>query len=490
MLQRTVNGRYRLIKQIGVGGFGLTFLAEDLHLASRPKCVVKQLKPPATDAASLTLANRLFQQEAEVLYRLGAHPQIPSLIAHFKEEGEFFLVQEFIRGNTIGEEFASAPLLDQGQTMRLIGQVLEILSFVHGENVIHRDIKPANLIRKSSDGAVFLIDFGAVKQVRSLPNDLQHSTFSTLAIGSHGYMPAEQMAGRPNFASDLYALGLIAVEALSTHKPLDLRRNNVTNEIIWAPKTDVDPEFQHFVSRLIKYDFRQRFYSAREALHALNVIAGRAGFFRGPTVQSPNQFAPPEITVSPGSVTGDPVEVPPTVIVTTRVGQSAQSWQTVKPVSPNLAAFVPPESDEMSKGAKFGVFFGLIALLVAGFFVASRSVVTGYQTAKKDSEAVSSSPPPKSAPQTPSTALSTSDGSALLFEEALNQAREADKMSRGATTQHEWKMIGGKYERAYRLLASIREGTAFYEKAQGRIAEFKQHSDNAFEKSRTLVAKR
>ena len=105
MQNPTINGRYRILQQIGVGGFGLTYLAEDLQLQTRPKTVVKHLRPQITDAETLELANRLFQQEAEILYRLGGHPNIPSLIAHFKENGEFFLVQEYIDGHTLDREF-------------------------------------------------------------------------------------------------------------------------------------------------------------------------------------------------------------------------------------------------------------------------------------------------------------------------------------------------------------------------------------------------
>ncbi|HVE57707.1 MAG TPA: serine/threonine-protein kinase, partial [Pyrinomonadaceae bacterium] len=240
----TINGRYRILQQIGVGGFGLTYLAEDLQLPTRPKSVVKHLRPQITDAETLNLANRLFQQEAEILYRLGGHPNIPSLIAHFKERGEFFLVQEFIEGHTIDREFLGGKKYNQKEIIQFLGQTLEILSFVHSQKVIHRDIKPANLIRRNSDGNIFLIDFGAVKQVNAAAPRTpgSNATFSTITIGSHGYMPMEQMAGNPNFSSDLYALGLVAVEALTGIKPLDLPKNQTTNEFVWAHKTQLSPD--------------------------------------------------------------------------------------------------------------------------------------------------------------------------------------------------------------------------------------------------------
>src|SRR5688572_26892271 len=113
MQNPTINGRYRILQQIGVGGFGLTYLAEDLQLPARPKCVVKHLRPQIDNEEARQLANRLFQQEAEILYRLGRHPNIPSLIAHFKENGEFYLVQEYIEGHTLDREFTGGRRYNQ-----------------------------------------------------------------------------------------------------------------------------------------------------------------------------------------------------------------------------------------------------------------------------------------------------------------------------------------------------------------------------------------
>src|SRR5215213_4608865 len=295
MQNLTFNGRYRILQQIGVGGFGLTYLAEDLQLPTRPKSVVKHLRPQITDAETMNLANRLFQQEAEILYRLGGHPNIPSLIAHFKERGEFFLVQEYIEGHTIDREFLGGRKYNQKEIIQFLGQTLEILSFVHSQKVIHRDVKPANLIRRSSDGNIFLIDFGAVKQVNAVPRAPgQNTAFSSITIGSHGYMPMEQMAGNPNFSSDLYALGLIAIEALTGIKPLELPKNGTTNEFIWAHKTQLSPELERFVSKLVRLDFRQRYVSANEALAAMNAIASNIGFFN-----SRPQVSPAMMTVQP-----------------------------------------------------------------------------------------------------------------------------------------------------------------------------------------------
>ncbi|MEP6903915.1 MAG: serine/threonine-protein kinase [Actinomycetota bacterium] len=495
----TINGRYRILQQIGIGGFGLTYLAEDLHLPTRPKCVVKHLKPQITDAETMHLANRLFQQEAEILYRLGGHPNIPSLIAHFRENGEFYLVQEFIEGHTIAQEFAGGRRYNQQEMIQLIGQTLEILSFVHRQNVIHRDIKPANLIRRTSDGSIFLIDFGAVKQVNAFPHNSQNSTFSTLTIGSHGYMPVEQMAGKPNFSSDLYALGLVAVEALTGIKPLELKQNNNTNEHIWAHRAQLSPEVGHFISKLVRYDFRQRFASAAEALNGLNVIAGKVGFFQSkPAVQiSPigsNNHAISAITLSPPA---NPVStptavpqasnapnnfIPPTVIVPT---ENVREFQNFQPPPLLRNAVNNPPKNEFSKrspGKKIGIFIVLFVLFVAGLVFGARIVVKNFQPpgVSRNNEATDN----KNGDQTSQdTVVKVSDATSMLFEEAIKQAEEARVKEKSATTKFEWEEIGNKYKRAYGLLSTIDQSSSYYGKAQEKLSQFKQKADDAFQKS-------
>lgn len=479
----TINGRYRILQQIGVGGFSLTYLAEDLHLPTRPRCVVKHFKPQIGDADSLRLADRLFQQEAEILYRLGGHPNIPNLLAHFEEKGEFYLVQEFIEGHTLANEFTGGRRYNQKEIIRLLGQTLEILSFVHGQKVIHRDIKPANLIRRASDGNIFLIDFGAVKQVNSFPQSQNPQTFSTVAIGSHGYMPLEQMAGNPNFSSDLYALGLVAVEGLTGIKPLELRKNQSTNEFIWTDRIQLAPEVEQFVSKLIRYDFQQRFFSAAEALTALNPIAARAGFFnsRGQTpvmatIQpiSNNQILQPiNLPVHISPPVNKPQVIPPTIIVP---AQNFYPNPAPNPPSKSYTITEPrPESPFMKTA--FWMIFGLCCfigtLFIFGKIVNYRRV-DSVETADKK---------PNQINRKEETTFQTSS-SYSVYDEAVKQAQEAAEIEKKATTKFEWEEIGNKYKRAFALMASIQQSSPEYARAQEKIGEYKQKSEFAYQKMR------
>ncbi|MGJ3252893.1 MAG: tetratricopeptide repeat protein [Elainellaceae cyanobacterium] len=274
MLGTTLGGRYQIIRYLGGGGFGQTYLSEDLHLPGSPHCVVKQLKPKLDDPRALQTARRFFDQEANVLYTLGSHDQIPQLFAHFEENQEFYLVQEFVEGDILSQELRSNVQFNESQVIALLQDVLKTLAFVHEQQVIHRDIKPSNLIRRKRDQRIVLIDFGIVKQIGVEATGNQGETSITIAIGSTGYMPNEQLAGKPRYSSDIYAVGMIGIQALTGCYPAQLREDVRTGELIWRDQVDVSDDLSAIIDTMTRYDFRQRYQSAMEALSALNSLAG------------------------------------------------------------------------------------------------------------------------------------------------------------------------------------------------------------------------
>ncbi|WP_013324863.1 serine/threonine-protein kinase [Gloeothece verrucosa] len=269
---RTLSQRYYIIRQLGQGGFGKTFLAEDRHVPDHPQCVVKQLTPPGSEPAILLAARRLFATEAKTLYQLGHHSQIPSLLAYFEENQEFYLVQEYIEGQILAEELR-APNYQrtEEEAIKLIQEILEIVVFIQQKNVIHRDINPSNLIRRQIDGKLVLIDFGAVKQLTTqLVRD--GKTVATIAVGTPGYFPSEQAHGHPKFNSDVYAVGIIALQALTGYNPGKLPTHSETGEISWHHLANVSPEFRDILDKMIRYDYRERYSSAKEALQAIKTL--------------------------------------------------------------------------------------------------------------------------------------------------------------------------------------------------------------------------
>ncbi len=207
------------------GGFGQTFLAEDLHLPGNPQCVVKQLKPRMTNQDALKAARRLFDAEAQALYSLGNHDQIPRLFAHFEENRDFYLVQEFVEGQVLTQEIKTRKQFSETEVINLLQDILTVLDFVHQQQVVHRDIKPSNLMRRGEDGRIILIDFGAVKQIGMDAYESPDQASVTIAVGSSGYMPNEQLAGKPRFSSDIYAVGMLAIQCLTGVYPKKLKED-------------------------------------------------------------------------------------------------------------------------------------------------------------------------------------------------------------------------------------------------------------------------
>jgi serine/threonine protein kinase len=268
-------GRYRILRKLGEGSFAETFLAEDEHLPDSFQCVVKKLKTGAEDEARLRIAKRLFDAEARTLHQLGHHPQIPQLLAHFEEQGEFCLVEEYIEGLSLYQEFEAGQKWSEGYVIHLLRDVLQALKFVHEKQVIHRDIKPSNIIRRRVDDRIFLIDFGAVKQITSQALE-GSSTVSphTVIVGTPGYMPSEQLRGCPRLSSDVYAVGMIAIYALTGLNPAlgQLVEDEHTAEILWRSHAAVSEELAVVLEKMIAYDFRQRYSSAAQALDAVNAL--------------------------------------------------------------------------------------------------------------------------------------------------------------------------------------------------------------------------
>lgn len=271
LVGKLLDRRYQIVSALARGGFGQTYIAEDTRRPGNPRCVLKHLKPASTDPLLLENARRLFTREAETLEVLGHHKQIPQLLAYFEEDEEFYLVQELIDGKTLSEELATGGHWPEERVCRMLREVLTVLEFVHAHGVIHRDIKPDNLIRRQSDQKLVLVDFGTVKQARSILPAQDH-TFATISVGTPGYMPTEQSHGRPRPNSDLYALGIIAIQAITGLNPKQLQDEPDTGELIWQPWAWCSDHLIAILSRMVKYHFKDRYQSATEALEELNLL--------------------------------------------------------------------------------------------------------------------------------------------------------------------------------------------------------------------------
>ncbi len=279
-----LNNRYRIIRTLGRGGFGETYLTEDTHMPSRRKCVLKQLKPIVKQPKVPLWMKERFQREAAILEELGdGSNQIPQLYAYFSESEKFYLIQEWIEGLTLDQYWSQEGNLHRDEVRHILLQLLPVLEYTHSRRIIHRDIKPENIILRQGDKLPFLIDFGAVKE--AMATQVNHNSGSTYSasIGTPGYMSSEQAAGRPIYSSDLYSLGLTAIFLLTGKSPHELETDPRNGEIIWQEHAhNLDLELAAVIDRAIRFHPRDRFTTAREMLNALN-SGMKASAFTNPT---------------------------------------------------------------------------------------------------------------------------------------------------------------------------------------------------------------
>jgi eukaryotic-like serine/threonine-protein kinase len=262
-LQKLLRMRYRIREHLVSTDYSDTYLAEDENLPDRPLCLVKRLKSQSQRTS------HLFDRETRVLYRLGQHDRIPELLARFEEDGYFYLVYQFIEGQPLYQELIEGQPWEEPQVIALLKDILEVLVFVHQQDVIHRDVHPQNLIRRTSDHKIVLIDFGAVKEI----NTSQSGTGQTRSRGGtqQDYIPPEQAIGSPKFCSDIYAVGIIGIQALTGMRPKQLKVDNLGN-LIWLQNATVTPELARVLDQMVLYAFPQRYPSATEALEALQKL--------------------------------------------------------------------------------------------------------------------------------------------------------------------------------------------------------------------------
>jgi len=382
MTQTLLKNRYKIMRQLGCGGFGDTFLAEDTQMPSGRRCVIKQLKPVANNHQVHQIVQERFQREAAILEELGdGSDQIPRLYAYFSEYGQFYLVQEWIQGQTLSNKLEQEGLLSESSVKEILLSILPVLEYLHSKRMVHRDIKPDNIILRLEDGLPVLIDFGAVKETMVTDNSSK-----SIVIGTPGFIPIEQSAGRPVYSSDLYSLGLTAIYLLTGKIPEHLDTNLQTGEVMWRQwALSVSPSFAAVLDKAIQPSSRDRYSTAREMLQALQF---------GTNQISSTMPLPQQTVVSAFPEKG--ASFPPSTLVSAHP-PAVITYQSQAMVSPQIAP-----SKGLGDWQKAVIMGGVIgACVVVSLFVTrqqspSTQPLPQASVAQQNSSSVSAAPSPQS----------------------------------------------------------------------------------------------
>jgi serine/threonine protein kinase len=262
--------RYRVLKILGRGGFGVTYLAENAALPGEPKCVIKQLCPKTQNSLSLERAKVRFRREARALANLGSHSQVPQLLDYFTTNGEFYLVQDYVQGQTLAQEIRRRGRQSEAVVKQFMLEILPVLEFIHRNRIIHRDIKPSNIIRSDGDNRLVLIDFGAVREfLTDVDNTIYFQPQTTQFVGTPGFAPPEQLALRPCYSSDIYALGMTCLFLLTGRSPIEFDVDPQTGNIRWGHTVTVSPHFAMVLDKMLRSSPEDRYPTVADLERAL-----------------------------------------------------------------------------------------------------------------------------------------------------------------------------------------------------------------------------
>jgi serine/threonine protein kinase len=273
---QVVDNRYQIIRQLGQGGFGRTYLAEDIS-KSHQTCVLKEFAPQVQKHQDLQKAKELFEREANVLKKL-QHPQIPrfhaSLQVKIGAKDFFFLVQDYVDGDNyyqlLEQRESQGKTFSEEEVITLLQQILPVLSYIHSRDVVHRDISPDNLIWRRSDNLPVLIDFGGVKQLPASQGFWRTKLAeNNTLLGKKGYAPEEQLRqGKAFFSSDLYSLAVTALVLLTGQEPQKLY-DSYQGIWGWGKQIQVSPKLEAVLKKMLAYKPSDRYQRAEQILKDL-----------------------------------------------------------------------------------------------------------------------------------------------------------------------------------------------------------------------------
>jgi len=257
--------RYRIVRELSRDDFSTIFDAEDLAKPNQPQCQVEKLQPSydseVLGAKSWQRVSQAFVRQGTIFQNISQHPQIPQLLAFFECDRSFYLVREFIKGQTLAQKLERSAIAE-ASAINWLQDILSILDFIHQAGITHLNIQPSSLIEQY-DGKKFLTNFSSVRDTVLFDKSTAKN------IPNMAFMPPEQIEGITDFSTDIYALGKTIIYALNGKKNEVIESNSSSSQQFLVP-TNIKPELTDILKKMVEEHSAKRYQSAAEVLNELD----------------------------------------------------------------------------------------------------------------------------------------------------------------------------------------------------------------------------
>ncbi|TVQ22525.1 MAG: tetratricopeptide repeat protein [Leptolyngbya sp. DLM2.Bin15] len=276
-MNQLLGGRYQFIRVLKSNAVGQTYLAEDTQGEQPLPCIVKRLQIASRNPRTQRFVSVLLKKKAETLSNFTCS-QVPKILDFFEEAAGFYIIEEYIEGRPLSDMFAQGRPWDEASVIQLLHDILSIVAIVHSWGVIHRCIEPAHLVRRESDQQWVLIGFGIFHEISTQVMRSQTPPSSPLLAESSVYRPTEQTQGQLQFSSDIYAVGMIGIQAITGLSSLDLMKlrdsSTATNgstspRLLWRDQATLSDALAEILDRMVCPAVHQRYQLVSDVLNDL-----------------------------------------------------------------------------------------------------------------------------------------------------------------------------------------------------------------------------
>ena len=266
MIGMTIGSQYQIVKYLGGNREIRSYIVESLEQANT-RYYLELQRLQNSQISSLSSITQEIMTGFNNLSIIDKGQRIPAIIEYFVDESSIYIIQEYIEGKSLAQIIEDQFILSETEVIDILLDTATALNPFHRQQIIHGNLKPSSLIKRDGGGKIALVDFSLVNEaINFLPDS------------NTGYIPPEQITGRPTYVSDIYALGMTAIHVLTGTSPHNLEKNPRTGELLWHRKARISPNFAKILDKMICLDKNQRYQTLNRVVKDLNKIKHKSRF--------------------------------------------------------------------------------------------------------------------------------------------------------------------------------------------------------------------